>query len=140
METDQKRPVFLSVLCVLTFIWSGLMVFSSFVTYLMFGELKSFFAAHPNIFSWEPKGAMQLMFHIHPSFFLLQGIFSGLSLAGAFLMWNLKKIGFHLYVVAQIILLMIPKIFIHNLPFPFFQLAISFLFVYFYYKHLSFME
>lgn len=140
METNQKRPVLLSILCVLTFIWSGLMLFSSIVTYLMFDQLKSFFSAHPNIFSWEPQAALHLMFHINPAFFLLQGIFSGLAVAGAFLMWNLKKVGFHLYVIAQLILLMIPKIFIPHLPFPFFQLAISFLFVYFYYRHLPFME
>ena len=139
MEPRQERPLFLSVLCILTFIGSGLTLFSNTVIYLMFDQFKSFFSSHPDMTFMGTKMDFSFIFHLNALFFLSQSIFSGLAIAGAFLMWNLKKTGFHLYVVAQLILLIIPKLFIPHLPFPFFQLSISFLFAYFYYKHLPLM-
>lgn len=140
MEPSKKRPLLLAILCILTFIGSGLTLFSNTVIYLMFDQFKNFFASHPNMEFLGSKMDFSFIFHLNSLFFLSQGIFSGLALAGAFLMWNLKKTGFHLYVTAQLILLIVPELFIPHLPFPGFQLIISFLFVYFYYKHLPLMQ
>ncbi|MBE0650819.1 MAG: hypothetical protein IH595_08250 [Bacteroidales bacterium] len=140
MEQNQKRPVLLTLLCILTFIGGGMTLFSNTVIYLMFDQFKNLFASHPNMEFLGTKMDFAFVFNLNKLYFLSQGIFSGLALAGAFLMWNLKKIGFHLYVLSQLILLIIPEIFIPHLPFPLFQLSISFLFVYFYYKHLSIMQ
>jgi len=52
----------------------------------------------------------------------------------------LKKAGFHIYTIAQILLLIIPKLFIPNLPFPGMELLISFLFVFYYSRFLKIME
>jgi len=140
IEPKQKRPMFLAILCILTFIGSGLTMFSNMSVYLMFDQLKNLFATHSNMVFFGNKMDFSFAFQINKLFYLFQGIFSGLALAGAFLMWNLKKSGFHLYVFAQLLLLIIPKLFISHLPFPLFQLSISLMFVYFYYKHLPFME
>jgi len=140
MKPKQKRPTFLAVLCILTFIWSGLTMFSSVTLYLLFEQFKTFFASHPDMPYFASQMDFKAIFQINKGFFLLQGIFSGLAVAGAFLMWNLRKTGFHLYIIAQLGLVFIPKLFMPNLPFPFFPLTISVLFVYLYYKHLQFMQ
>jgi len=61
-----KRPNLLTVLCILTFIGSGL--------------------------GWS-------------------ALTYALSLLGAWIMWNLRKPGFHLYTIAQIIQVMLPNIY-----------------------------
>jgi hypothetical protein len=140
MEQDQKRPLLLTILCILTFVGSGLTLFSNTVIYLMFDQFRTLFASHPNMDFLGTKMDFSFIFNLNRLYFLFQGVFSGLAFAGAFLMWNLKKSGFHLYVLSQLILLIIPELFIPHFPFPFFQLSLSFFFVYFYYKHLSLMR
>ncbi len=83
---------------------------------------------------------LKAFFEISPSFYLLQGLLSGVSLTGAIFMWDLKKAGFHIYTIAQILLLIVPKLFIPNLPFPGMELLISFLFVFYYSRFLKIME
>ena len=140
MGQNPKRPVLLTIFCILTFVGSGLTLFSNTVIYLMFDQFKILFTSHPNMEFLGTKMDFSFIFNLNRLYFLFQGIFSGLAFAGAFLMWNLKKNGFHLYLLSQLILLIIPELFIPHLPFPFFQLSVSFLFVYFYYKLLPFMQ
>ena len=140
LSPNQKRPKLLAFLCILTFIWSGLTMFSSVTLYLLFDQFKAFFSNHPDLPYFASQMDFKAIFQINKMFFLLQGIFSGLAVAGAFLMWNLRKTGFDFYVVAQLGLVFIPKLFMPNLPFPFFPLTVSVLFVYLYYKHLRFMQ
>ena len=140
LSPNQKRPRFLAVLCILTFIWSGLTMFSSVTLYLLFDQFKAFFSSHPDLPYFASQMDFKAIFQINKLFFLFQGVFSGLAVAGAFLMWNLRKTGFHLYIIAQLGLVFIPKLFMPNLPFPFFPLVVSLLFVYLYYMHLRFME
>lgn len=140
MNPNQKRPTFLTVLCILTFIWSGLTAFSSITFYLFFEQIKVLFTSHPNMMLFGSQIDFKTIFEINKVFFLLQGIFSGLAVAGAFLMWNLKKTGFDLYVIAQLGLVFIPKLFMPKQPFSFQPLIMSAIFVYFYYTQLRYMN
>lgn len=139
-EQTPERARLLTILCILTFIGSGMTLFSNAIIYVMFDQFKAIFISHPNMQLLGIKMDMSSFLNLNPVFFLLQALFSALALAGAFLMWNLRKLGFHLYVIAQLVLLTIPKLFISHLPFPFFELSISAVFVYLYYKHLVLMK
>ena len=139
MRQNKNRPQFLAFLCILTFIWSGLTSFSSISLYLFFDHIKVMFSSHQDIPFLDPK-LISMFLKTNKIFFLLQGIFSGLAVAGAFLMWNLKKVGFDFYVIAQLGLVFIPKLFMPNLPFPVFSLLVSVFFVYSYYIQLRFMQ
>ncbi len=135
-----QRPSVLTFLLILTFIGSGMTFFSNSVIYIMFDQFKAVFSQHPDMEMMGVKMNMAEYMNLNPLFYLLQGLLSGLAFAGAVFMWNLKKVGFHLYTTAQILMLIIPKIFIHHLPFPLFPLIISFLFIYLYYKFIKIMK
>ena len=69
--------------------------------------------------------ALDILKNVNKSYYFFQFLYFSLSVLGALLMWNLRKIGFHTYTVAQILLLINVKIFLPFLPFPWFS-AVSF--------------
>ncbi len=141
MEQEKNKPVLLKILLILTFIGSGMTMFSNLFIFGFFDQIKSMTAAlGPNYSFMGTTMDLKSFFEISPFFYLMQGILSGVSLAGAILMWDLRKIGFHIYTIAQISLLIVPKLFIPNLPFPGMELLISFLFVFYYSRFLKLMQ
>ncbi len=141
IEQENKKPQLLKVLLILTFIGSGLTMFSNLFLFGFFDQIKALLATQGSSYSFMGT-TMDLtpFFAISSSFYLIQGLLSGLSLTGAVFMWDQRKVGFHFYTLAQILLLIVPKLFIHGLPFPGMELFISFLFVYLYYKFLKVMH
>jgi len=140
MEQQNKRPRLLATLLILTFLGSGITLFSNTIIFGFFHSFQNIFSAQGKINFLGSEMDLSSFLSISRNFYLLQALFSALSLSGAILMWNFRKVGFHLYAMAQIVLLIIPKLFISGLPFPAFELSISALFVYLYYKHLQLMS
>jgi hypothetical protein len=136
-ETKPVRPTLLTVLCILTFISSGMNLFSGLVIagfYDVFVEVAQEFAKKFNI------PGIDLLLETSPLFFLVTAIFYAGSLAGAILMMRLKKIGFHVYTIFQILLILAPMYFMH-LPSPGFpELIFSGLFILLYSTNLKFMS
>jgi len=129
-------------LCILTFIGSGS---SALANNIMFFTIEDWRLAYENglfenlgkLFEDE---ALQILMNVNPGFYLLQSVFYLISLIGAILMWNLRKTGFHLYTVAQILLLISYNLFLSSQPFPFIPLLLSVTFILLYAKNLSFMQ
>jgi len=139
INETKNRPELLTVLCILTFIGSGTSLLANGVLYLMFDQLKELIEQQ-SVFSLMGSDVdLSFLLDIKSGFFLSQLLIYTLSLYGAVQMFQLRKIGFHLYTIAQIALLIIPKIFVPVLPFPFFELMVSTVFVYLYYKNLHLM-
>ena len=139
MNETKNRPELLTILCILTFIGSGTSLLANGVLYLMFDQLKELIEQQ-SVFSLMGSDVdLSFLLDIKSGFFLSQLLIYTLSLYGAVQMFQLRKIGFHLYTIAQIALLIIPKIFVPVLPFPFFELMVSAVFVYLYYKNLHLM-
>ncbi len=139
-EQEIKKPDLLKVLLILTFIGSGLTMFSNLIIFGFFDQIKVMFATQGSYSFFGTKMDLTPFFNLNPAFYLIQGLLSALSFAGAIFMWDLRKIGFHFYALAQISLLIVPKLFIRGLPFPGLELLISFLFVLLYYKFLKIMH
>ncbi|MFT5749246.1 MAG: hypothetical protein ACI93S_000499 [Ancylomarina sp.] len=128
METlsvhPQPRPVLLTVLCVLTFIGSGFGVFANLVAMFaspflefiqpsMIEETFSHLGNNPG--DQFVKQALDMALLVLDNFLaitLSKFIFYALSLAGAIMMFQMRKIGFYLYIVAQIGFLFIGPIFL----------------------------
>ncbi|MEI7500967.1 MAG: hypothetical protein WCK84_11025 [Bacteroidota bacterium] len=109
-ETTPKRPNLLTVLCILTFIGSGMNMFSSFVIagfYDIFVQIAQEFAE-----KFSLPGIAMLM-EAKPVFFLVSGICYAGSVIGAVFMMRLKKMGFHIYTIFQILLVLAPMYFMH---------------------------
>jgi hypothetical protein len=136
-ETKPKRPTLLTVLCILTFIGSGMNLFSGLVIagfYDVFVEVAQEFGKRFNL------PGIDLLLETKPLFFLVTAIFYAGSLAGAILMMQLKKIGFHVYTVFQILLILAPMYFMHLASPGIPELLFSGLFVLLYSMNLKFMS
>lgn len=117
--TRAKRPTFLTVLCILTFIGSGWSVlgsiFNFFTADVINGDLymETYNSMVGDIES-DPYGLTQSIVD-QLSTSLAHGkeiatmnlVLSLISLLGAILMFNLRRIGFFLYTAAQILMLFV---------------------------------
>jgi hypothetical protein len=130
-----KRPDLLTVLCVLTFIGSGLAVFSNLLIYLTYDEMLKMIEEY----EIEIPG-FYMMMSGGKKFFIAGFILYSFSCYGALQMWKLKKLGFHLYTGAQILILLLPVVMISSYQFSIFSLLFTAIFVIGYavnYKYMS---
>lgn len=134
------RPRLLTLLCIFTFIGSGLSMLSNIALFSTIDQIREMFAENPIYTILGVEMNMSIFLNVNPLFFLVQALLYSVSVSGALQMWNLRKSGFHVYTVAQIMLLIVPKIFIHDMPFPAMDLLMTGTFIYFYYLNLKFMR
>lgn len=130
-----KRPDLLKLLCILTFIGSGLASVSNLFIYLSFDEILLLKDEYTQIL---PE--METILSGGKRFFLTGFFLYTISLVGAFNMWKLRKIGFHLYTVAQLFILIMPVVFIKSYPFSFIGLIVTAIFVGAYASNLKLMS
>jgi len=135
------RPELLKVLCILTFIGSGLSLISNTMMFLTIDVIRESFENGGFDFLAETMNfeGLEILVNVSRSYFIIHAIIFSISIYGAYLMWNLKKVGFHFYTVAQILLIIITQVFIPELPFPLFEIMISLVFITFYARNLKFM-
>jgi hypothetical protein len=135
------RPSMLSVICILTFIWSGLVLFNNLCCALFYEGFKKNIPTMklPAIYE-ELRPALMQLFSNGRLFFIAGFVFSFFSLLGAVKMWKLQKIGFHFYTISQIILLMLPLLFVKGAGFQGYEFFITAMFVTMYATHLKIMS
>lgn len=141
-KKSQTRPELLKVLCILSFVGSGMSLLSYGVLYLTHDLWKEAF--QQGVFDFVLKDEEQietfeLLVGLPASYFLLQTLLFSASFFGVYKMWKLKKVGFHIYTISQILLLISLQLFISNAPFPWFPAMLTASFVFFYYRHLNLM-
>ena len=111
LENNKKRPVSLTVLCILTFIGSGFSALSNLSWAMMYDTfLEIVLSNDSEIMQQMAETIMatnKMMFLT--DFFLYAG-----SIAGAILMLNLKKLGFHIYAVSNVLLALTPAFFVEG--------------------------
>lgn len=73
-------------------------------------------------------------------FFVIATLLMAVSLLGAIFMWNLRKIGFHLYASSQIIYLILPFIYFSGEANHMLNVITTALFVYLYARNLAIMR
>lgn len=130
-----KRPVLLSVLCILTFIGSGLGSLSFLVTYLSFDIAQELFQEMKDIVP-----GIEYVAKAGKNLFLTGSILYFFSLLGASLMWQLRKAGFHFYVALQILLVILPLVYISGYGISFLDVLLSLVFIFLYAKFLKIMK
>ncbi len=137
LQEQEKRPVFLTTLCILTFIGSGMNLFSSLT---IAGFFDIFMEIAADLTEKYNLPGMDFMAMTTPGFFLTTALFYASSIAGAIMMMKLKKTGFHLYTVSQILLLITPMYFL-KLPGPgIAELFFAGLFIFLYSLNLKVMQ
>jgi hypothetical protein len=129
-----KRPELLRILCILSFIGSGLSAFSNLVIYLSFDQLDLITDELVTTFP-----ALSKILSGGKGFFISGFVLYSISLFGVVKMWNLKKIGFHFYTGAQIFILILPVITLEAFQVPILSILLTLAFVIAYSSQLKFM-
>lgn len=106
---ENKRPTFLTVICILTFIGSGLGVLGGLIGLLLTGMADSL-TSIPGLGAAISNAAIGGV-----TYTIIGLLLSGASLFGALQMWKLKKMGFFIYLIAQILMLIVPFIFLPSI-------------------------
>ncbi|MDD3644095.1 MAG: hypothetical protein PHR19_01040 [Bacteroidales bacterium] len=126
-QSKPRKPGLLILLAVLTFIGSGW----SFISYLILSALGPRIQEYPMPFSTpETEEVFQRMAEVAQwKYFLLALIFA-CSVIGAVQMLRLKKIGFHIYTIAQILALVLVPYFTLGTFYPgIWSILVTFLFI-----------
>lgn len=132
METvnvNSKRPVFLTIVCIISFVGLGITMFKSLFAFAL-GQLSS------SVYSLAQNGmeealnqmrisdptalplvenifeAVLKLINVFPALFGITFVLSGVALAGVILMWNLRKSGFYMFCAAKAIMVFIPMMLI----------------------------
>ena len=121
---DKERPTLLKVLCILSWIGSGIQIITSTIysIYVDQSVKQEIIALLPND---EMKGMYQKVFDLMDNtsiWYLL--LYLG-NIGVVYLMWNFKKNGFYGYILIQILILFVPFLIT---PFQISQLLTSSLF------------
>ncbi|MGB0886479.1 MAG: hypothetical protein ACPGSL_00035 [Vicingaceae bacterium] len=120
-----KRPTFLTVLCVLTFIGSGIGLLGGLLMTLGMGALM------------ESIPGMDAAMGGGTAYFAIGTLLAAASLFGALQMWKLKKQGFFIYAGANVIAIILPLIF--GMSFGVIGAIIPVLFIVLYYLNVKHM-
>jgi hypothetical protein len=138
-EPQKRRPVGLTVLCVLTLIGSGFNILSNAMWIFMGKYMASM--QMPGLFQNEQvKEMIDIMSNTAPWKYGVIALLYLVSLVGAIFMLYLKKLGFHLYTAAQVLLLFLPSFLIFNHIKPdLFSLLFTVTFVVLYGVHYKYM-
>lgn len=103
------RPTFLTVLCILTFIAAGFSILSDLIVWCLPASFVDTLQVQWAGMVGEDKAEeMAKSFVDSKKVVPFDLLFSLVNLAGAILMFQLKRIGFYLYVPAQVLLVVLP--------------------------------
>ena len=127
---QEGRPTFLTVLCILTFIGSGLSALFLLIGLVAAGAISETLSSIPGMGDIGGFGSV---------YFVVALVLALASLYGAIMMWKLKKMGFYLYSGANVLVLFAPMVLASG-KFSIFGLIITALFIILYglnLKHLK---
>lgn len=123
-QEQPKRPEMLTVLCVLSFInaaWNTLSNFISFAFYDTFQNLFTQLREGSGVYegmaeqmgdNWDVMvQATEMASSISRGYYFLEIILFIASFIGVRMMWKLQKKGFHVYAIAQIVMLIVTTVF-----------------------------
>jgi len=137
-----RRPDGLTLICVLSFIGGGLSFFSNFFIYAFYPKVIS--AIENGEVMKLPNVDMDMVLGILKSsgriYYLLISILYLISIYGVKKMWNLQKTGIHFYAIAQIVLLILPLIFVDAGLSVFPSLLVTVLFVFIFSRYQKIMQ
>lgn len=137
------RPNGLTYLSILSFIGSGLSLFANAMVFLFYNTFAAYLTGDEISevpMAFDPELLYNYVMTAGRMFFLFNSLLYFVSLIGVYYMWHLIKKGIHFYAIAQILVLLLPLIFIDSglsvLP----GLILSGSFIYFYSRYLKIMS
>ncbi len=138
-QENQKPQVF-KLFLIFSMINGGLSLFSNFVFYAASDMIRQAFEGKDKINFMGMDLDLSPFMNTDKNFFLFQGILYAISFGGALYMWKGRKIGFHFYTLAQILLLIVASFYLTGMPFPIFDILLTGIFIYVYAKNMKLIK
>jgi hypothetical protein len=133
-----KRPLSLTILCILTFISAGMGIISSLITPLFSDVMIEFLKSNPKVDEKMMDEPIHLL-NAGWGYYMLTLLFVLGSLTGAILMWKLKKTGIHFYALSNLALLFVPTLML-SIPLNWMSILLTSGFIALYASHLKLMK
>ncbi|MCC7317105.1 MAG: hypothetical protein IT219_01110 [Bacteroidales bacterium] len=111
IQFPAKRPQMLTILCVLSFIGSGLTAISNL--FVFFNHEVLIETIQSDVFK-DLGYDLGFLVNTDKSYFILSGLLSVVSFTGVRNMWQLRKAGFHLYSLSQLLMLIVSTIYVYR--------------------------
>lgn len=102
----------LRIVLVLSMIGSSLYMLSNLMWGFMQPAISNIYNTGELQVPSEMTTLLEKMLRTPRSFFFCSALLNAISLTGVIMMWSLRKIGFHLYTLAQLLILMITILFL----------------------------
>lgn len=107
-----KHETLLKILLVMSMIGATMPMLSSFLMALFLPQLDQFYQHNQSLLPAEVFTMWQRMASIPRPYYAAMTLLYALSLAGCILMWKLRRSGFHCYALAQLLMLLLPLLFL----------------------------
>ncbi len=108
----RKSKIGLCILLVMSIVYGAMMFFGSLSMAVALPMLDAIYSANPTMIPPEMHTAWERMSSLPRAFYAVMALLGGLSVTGCVLMWNLRKSGYHFYAIAQLLMLVLPLLFI----------------------------
>ena len=103
INEPEKRPSFLTVLCILSFVGIGIGVISALYSLLTFSKTVEMMNQYGDVIQSSPfGGVLDSLVKWGQTLYIIQIIASIICLVGVLIMWKLKKSGYFIYLVGEI--------------------------------------
>lgn len=102
----------LRVVLVLSFIGSGLSFFSYLMMSVGLSSIQAMYNAGEMTMPSEMTVFIEQLMETPRTFFVCSALLYAMSVGGLVLMWNIRKSGFHMYTLAQLLLLLVTVLFL----------------------------
>ena len=110
--SEKKNTATLHFLLVLTYITVVLNMFSYFFMALLLPDVKQMYDANPDLVPEQTRTMFDTVLGLPRGFFAVTALLYAVEMAGAVLMGRLRRLGFHCYTVARLLLLLVPVLFV----------------------------
>lgn len=133
-----KPQTLLKVLLVLSIINASFSILSGGMMALFLPTLDRVYSAHPELLEeFHMTATWEVMAQVPPPYYGVMALLGGLSLAGCLLMWKLRRSGFHCYLLAQLLMLAVPLLFLGKGAMGIGDIMFTALFAFYYWRLLK---
>lgn len=123
----------LRIVLVLSFIGSGMSFFSYIMMSVGLSGLQAMYNTGSLTFPAEMTVFFEQLMETPRIFFVFSALLYAMSLGGLALMWNIRKNGFHMYTLAQLLLLLVTVLFLGRERLALGDVMFTLLFIVYYY-------
>lgn len=98
----KKRPQFLTVLCILSFVGIGIALIGGVYNLMTFNSTIALMQSTSGFFGGELGNAIDMLIKWGQTVYIINIVASLVCLVGVLMMWGMKKTGFYIYIIGEI--------------------------------------